>query len=376
MDTSSVLELIHFQINNLEIIYQIGVNRNIVNRNSMIKKKRNWQKIFFKKPLGDNFLKNYFLKINFFSLPVVQLKPWFFFWFSNSLDLFGKTLNPEIMENMKKNLIKISTGKGSRNYLFLNSESLISVFSSLMALFCLSTSPKQFKKDYRLIIFIFLKKLAFSPWFRNSLIGEVDSRTIFCTLVISSFMDFFTSNLTKNFFFDYENIFNSDGAFGSDKFDESHGALSFCAVGSFIFFSGKNYSKNLFSTFEIWFLKKIKPFEFSAQGRTPKTPDSCYLFWLCGISIICDIFLPIEFIDNLVLTTEKKFEGFSDQPGKILDLYHTCYFLSGLSLLNFVQKKKKISFRQNQVNFMEFFFPKINPLFGIREIRVLSSLIE
>jgi protein farnesyltransferase subunit beta len=188
-------------------------------------------------------------------------------------------------------------------------------------------------------------------------------------------LNFFTKNLFKDIFPKNEKLGNFDGGFGFDKFDESHGALTFCSICSFFFFQGKKQVENTNPSLENWFYNKIKPFEFFFIGRISKIPDSCYFYWLGAISIICNFFFPIEFLNSLIYCKTRKYGGLSDQPSKIPDLYHTSYSLCGLSFYIFYKKTKKYREEMGEKFFYYLQLPKINPIMGIKESRSLLSLI-
>jgi len=174
--------------------------------------------------------------------------------------------------------------------------------------------------------------------------------------------------------FEINQINSFDGGFSCDKSRESHGALSFCLLGSCIFFSTKNYSLKVFSNFKIWFLEKLKYFDSGIQGRPNKIIDSCYIFWLGASSIVLSINIPFELLNVLFFCFKLEFKGFCDQIGKAPDLYHTFYSISGLSLLSFVFHKKKKIYDTN-TSCSKFFQKyglqsKINPIYGIRERKI------
>jgi protein farnesyltransferase subunit beta len=89
------------------------------------------------------------------------------------------------------------------------------------------------------------------------------------------------------------------------------------------------------------------PFEGGFQGRTNKLVDSCYSFWVGSLVALCsahaphsphlrramaDVVNPFELQKYILVCCQGAKGGLRDKPGKSIDLYHTCYSLSGLSI--------------------------------------------
>lgn len=374
MDSKSNEELINFQLNQVEIGYQLGINIK-KKKHTIFNQKKIFKKIHYTFHENIIFLKEFFSKINFFSTSVFQLQSWFFFWFLNSIDFSGKILNKKIKINIINALIKNLLGKGSKNLIFFNIETLFPIYSSIISLSSLGGFSFIFKKKHKHMIYVFLRKLRISSTPKSSSNGEIDPRVNFSFIIIGSCLNFFTKNLFNDIFLNNEHFGSCDGGFGFDKFDESHGALTFCSICSFFFFQGRKQFGNTNPSLENWFYNKIKPFEFFFIGRISKIPDSCYFYWLGAISIICNFFFPIEFLNSLIYCKTRKYGGLSDQPSKIPDLYHTSYSLCGLSFYIFCKKTKKYREEMGGKFFYYLQLPKINPIMGIKESKSVLSFI-
>ncbi|ABW98318.1 ggt (nucleomorph) [Hemiselmis andersenii] len=375
MDNFSIIELKNFQINKLEIFYQFSFNQKKILFNTKKRLKKILKKFndfrFLQVLKSHEFFKKFFSKINYFSFSGNQLQSWFYFWFINAADIIGIKIETSIKKKIKETLKFILLRKGYLNKNFFSSETLLSLYSALLSFSCFEKLEFKNQRAFQITIYSFLRKIKKKKVYRCSAYGESDSRSFFCVLVISSFFNILTKNLWKDIILLFYNKCSLDGGYGCDKLEESHGALTYCEIASFTFFSNRDDSSVLHPNFENWVLKKLKPFEFGIQGRPTKLPDTCYLFWVGGISIICSFLFPLECFNVLIFNRERKTDGFSDQIGKIPDLYHSCYSICGLALCNFVWKKKVCFFKNKKKRNSLF---KINPVYGIREKKVGAIL--
>jgi protein farnesyltransferase subunit beta len=380
MDNSILIEQKQFQLNQIELIYQEGLKKNLSLKLNIFQKNKNLLAYIKKKKLFQfsstkKFLNEFKKKFGFFYFPIHQSQSWFFFWFLNSIKFLKINSKFYFLKKIKKILLSIFFYNGKRVESFPNSTNLILLYASILSFFFSFKLPTKIKRNFLIKVYSFLKKLFVSfKFFRCSILGEIDQRGFFCSLVIFSIFNFFTKKIIfiikKKFF----NFYSFDGCLCFEKFEESHGALIFCFLSSLIFFSTKNFSIKTRPSFKIWFFEKMKFFDFGFQGRFYKIVDSCYIFWFLSIAVICSYqFSPalIIFLSNCNQTNSK---GFSDYVGKTPDLYHTWYSICSLSLIVFFGKNnlKDFSNKKKKLKLI-FFFPKLNPIYGIREIDMLQS---
>ncbi|OAF66783.1 GGTase-II-beta, partial [Intoshia linei] len=141
----------------------------------------------------------------------------------------------------------------------------------------------------------------------------------------------------------YNNVIeclNFDGSFGRRLDSESHCGQVYCCVG--ILSLMRRLDKIDTNKLGFWLCNRQLP-SGGLNGRPQKKPDTCYSWWvLSSLKIIGKI----DWIDQNHL---KKFiyqcqdpenGGFSDRPGDMCDPFHTCFSLTGLSLMNMDDMKK------------------------------------
>jgi len=74
------------------------------------------------------------------------------------------------------------------------------------------------------------------------------------------------------------------------------------------------------------------------NGRPEKLADVCYSWWVLSSLSAID---RLAWIDSKSLTSfilscqDNEDGGISDKPGNVRDVYHTCFGLTGLSLLGY-----------------------------------------
>jgi protein farnesyltransferase subunit beta len=383
MDDCTLIEEKHNQINRSEIIYQKILMKRVYEISIVFQKirKSNLKYEVTKKKFSnifdtEQYLNEYLKKFGFFFLPCNQIQSWIFSWFFNSIKISRSNLNFYFLKNVEKILFSIFCYDGERKKIFPNSYSLVLLYASGLSLFSIIEFSYKLSKIFVIQIYSFIKKLiCFSKFFRCNILGEIDSRAIYCSLVILSLLNCFTPKIVQIIIKNFDNFFSFDNTMNFVKFKEGHGALTFCFLGSLTFFTNPKFSFKLNSNFKFWFDNKMKFFDFGIQGRYYKIIDSCYIFWILSISIIGSLNFSSEIVNSLFFIREKNFKGFSDYIGKIPDLYHTYYSICGLSLVFFLKKfKPKKFFKKNIYKKKNFIYSKLNPIYGIREISFFFSI--
>jgi len=229
-------------------------------------------------------------------------------------------------------------------------------------------------QSYPQYIYYFLRKLKTDKnSFRASFLGENDPRTFYCVYILSSLYNI----LTPELFFGVDKIFrlyqNHEGGGSIDRQGEGHGAISFCYLATMVFCLKKPLNIDLDFQTKNWILEKQTFLDFGFHGRISKLSDSCYSFWVGAISIITNLSLCKETKTLLCSFQEKFSSGLVDKIGRAPDLYHSCYFLSSLSLFNFFNGSNNLLVKKNNLS-SNSFFSKINPVFGIREKVLLKNI--
>ena len=73
----------------------------------------------------------------------------------------------------------------------------------------------------------------------------------------------------------------------------------------------------------------------------------------------------------LVCCQDGKMGGLRDKPGKMADLYHTCYSLSGLSISQeLVGTENKILFKNREENILKV----VDPIFNIEASKIEKAM--
>lgn len=128
---------------------------------------------------------------------------------------------------------------------------------------------------------------------------------------------------------------NFDGGFGMVPGAESHAAHAFTSLG-ILSLLGKLDKVDKDRT-ALWLsLRQLK--NGGLNGRPEKLEDVCYSWWVLSALAMLD---RVDWIDKkslrefILRTQDEQLGGMSDRPGDVPDINHTCFGLTGLSLLGF-----------------------------------------
>lgn len=128
---------------------------------------------------------------------------------------------------------------------------------------------------------------------------------------------------------------NFDEAFGVVPGGESHAGQTFCCVGMLAILNALDL---IDAELLGWWLAERQVKEGGLNGRPEKLPDVCYSWWVLSCLAMLG---KLEWIDKQLLTEwilscqDEETGGFADKPGNMVDVYHTCFGLTGLSLLGY-----------------------------------------
>lgn len=171
--------------------------------------------------------------------------------------------------------------------------------------------------------------------FQGDTFGEVDTRftyTAINALSILGELDKELVNKAVEFIMKCENF---DGGFGMVPGAESHAAQVFVCLATLSITSSMHLIKNKEILCEWLSERQVLP-SGGLNGRPEKLPDVCYSWWVLSSLSILD---KLSWIDDkklklYILSCQDEIGGgFCDRPGNQTDVFHTCFGIAGLSLL-------------------------------------------
>ncbi|KAJ3693676.1 hypothetical protein LUZ60_009156 [Juncus effusus] len=187
--------------------------------------------------------------------------------------------------------------------------------------------------------------------------AETDLRFVYCAAAISSMLNDWSGidcEKARDYIIKCQSY---DGGFGLVPGSESHGGGTFCAVASlclmgFIQSNNNSISNNNSNDDKKSMLLPMSNFidipllvewclqrqgaDGGFQGRTNKTSDTCYAFWVGGVLKMLGAYELLNKISlrEFLLSCQSPYGGFTKfQRELIPDLYHSYYGLAALSLL-------------------------------------------
>ncbi|KAI1287304.1 Geranylgeranyl transferase type-2 subunit beta [Halotydeus destructor] len=164
--------------------------------------------------------------------------------------------------------------------------------------------------------------------------GEVDLRFSFCAIATLSLIDRLDEiNIDSAVEFIMKCNNGLDGGFGSRPGSESHAGLIYCALGS-LSITGRLDLVDA-ELLGWWLCERQLP-SGGLNGRPEKLPDLCYSWWvLASLHILGRLhWIDREKLLKFILACQdEESGGFSDRPGNLVDPFHTCFGLTGISLL-------------------------------------------
>jgi len=126
---------------------------------------------------------------------------------------------------------------------------------------------------------------------------------------------------------------NFDGGFGATEGAESHSGQIFVCTAALAILDRLDVIDQ--PTLAWWLAERQLP-NGGLNGRPEKLEDVCYSFWvLSALSILHKL----KWIDSVALSKfilsaqDPEGGGIADRPGDMVDVFHTCFGICGLSLL-------------------------------------------
>ncbi|KAK5990409.1 putative geranylgeranyl transferase type-2 subunit beta [Cladobotryum mycophilum] len=128
---------------------------------------------------------------------------------------------------------------------------------------------------------------------------------------------------------------NFDGGYGAKPGAESHSAQIFTCVAALAIAGRLDLADK--EKLGRWLSERQLP-SGGLNGRPEKTEDVCYSWWVLSSIQMIDRthWIDSQGLINFILTCQdSEAGGFSDRPGNMVDVWHTCFGTTGLSLLGY-----------------------------------------
>lgn len=206
----------------------------------------------------------------------------------------------------------------------LSALQILLIYNSLAEL-----SPQ--KKD-RIVQFVISLRLEDGS-FMGDRFGEVDTRFVFVSVYILTILGRLTADVAEGaskFILDCKNF---DGGFGMYPGAESHAAQVYTCVGTLALCDSLD---KLEEKTTAWLSERQVVGSGGFNGRPEKLPDVCYSWWvLLSLAALNKAhWISFEALENFILECQDhEAGGFADRPDNQTDVYHTCFALTGLSLM-------------------------------------------
>lgn len=222
--------------------------------------------------------------------------------------------------------------------------------------------------------------------------GEVDMRSCYCAIICASMMGILDEEVASGVSEHILSCQRYDGGFAGEPGAESHSGYTYCALAALALL-GTLKDADLMKLMA-WLSHRQTP-AGGFNGRANKLVDVCYSFWVSGSLVLLklglwqqaktrsNVHVPLpgtlfcsptplqKYITfccqpslqgwdeetRTILDSSKK-GGLCDKPGTKPDFYHTCYGLSGLSI---VQEYSKLQVQESEKDqHLQEQLPKLN----------------
>ncbi|KAI8833214.1 terpenoid cyclases/protein prenyltransferase alpha-alpha toroid [Chytridium lagenaria] len=177
--------------------------------------------------------------------------------------------------------------------------------------------------------------------------GEVDVRGSYCAISVAKMLNLLTPQLTDGVAAYIAKCQTYEGGIGCFPGVEAHGGYTFCGLAAMALLGQTDLLDIPLLT--NWVAMRQMSLEGGYQGRTNKLVDGCYSFWqgACGPILEAlhrkdpyandagDVMGNREALREYILICCQNTEvgGLLDKPEKSPDFYHSCYCLSGISII-------------------------------------------
>eukprot|EP00831_Metopus_contortus_P081118 TRINITY_DN8457_c0_g1_i3.p1 TRINITY_DN8457_c0_g1~~TRINITY_DN8457_c0_g1_i3.p1 ORF type:complete len:427 (+),score=33.48 TRINITY_DN8457_c0_g1_i3:31-1281(+) len=294
-------------------------------------------------------------------------QPWFLFWVTNTLDLLSTSEKRyEISLSVKEKFISYLRACVHPEGGFSGSPGMeahvASTYAALNAIISLQLEEgyKLIDREKMLSYLLRLKHNFSTPLsppsecskarttipgsFQIHINGENDLRAVYCSLVVADVLNLLDNPALREGIGDFISSCQTyEGGIACVPLAEAHAGYTYCGLASLIFL--KETDKINIEKLLEWTVNRQLEHEGGFNGRINKLVDSCYNFWLGSINELVDIVhkgkahYKGEWLYNqravqgyTLICCQSTKGGLIDKPGKNVDLYHTCYSLSGMSI--------------------------------------------
>ncbi|XP_076164806.1 farnesyl transferase beta subunit [Ptiloglossa arizonensis] len=272
-------------------------------------------------------------------------RPWLCYWILHSLELLEERLEDFYYSKITGFLAKCQSPEGGFGGGPGQYPHLASTYAAVNALCTIGTC-----KAYRVINRKTLKRFLSSLHgedgsFRLHCDGEVDIRGAYCAIAVAKLTNIYTPEIFKGTENWIAKCQTWEGGFGGCPGMEAHGGYAYCGIAALELLGKTDFCR--LNSLLRWIVNRQMRLEGGFQGRPNKLVDSCYSFWLGGTFALIHAFLRKEgkvYNSNYWLFNQEAVQeyllvccqhhngGLLDKPERYMDMYHTCYALSGLSV--------------------------------------------
>ena len=278
------------------------------------------------------------LDSNFSSLDASR--PWLCYWMCHSLALLGQTFESSMINRVITTLDRCQVTTGGYGGGVLQIPHTAPTYASIMTLVTMNTK-EAFASIKRGPLYRFLLRLKIGGAFQVHEDGECDTRALYTVLAVACICNLLTPELVKGCLEWIKSTQGFDGGIGGEPGNESHGGYAYCGLASLAIL-GKTSSSIGLASFTRWLFMRQMELEGGFQGRTNKVVDSCYSFWQGASFALLNRVDPHIMYPNcnhkrlvqyVIGACTHGNGGLKDKPDTHRDFYHTCYALSGLSVV-------------------------------------------
>ncbi|KAH9385298.1 protein farnesyltransferase subunit beta [Nematocida major] len=285
-----------------------------------------------------------------FPLDYDVIVPWLASWISNALyvllggkaffrELFGGKIT--FLQNFADQVIKMQVpGSG-----FSGGKNQLPNLGNTYAALAFLHAVKRIQDIDKEGAVAFIRKMRVESGFTMYEDGEIDPRAIYCAVASYSILhskEVMHIDQTCPFLVPGgEEIFAGipeiisrlqtyEGGFAASPGEEAHGGYTFCAVAALkILNSEIPNEENL----KKWLLSRQNQEIPGFNGRTNKSPDSCYNFWVGASYKMCALEIPyVNLLTFTVGSCQAEKGGIKSVPSSRPDVYHTACSLLGMHI--------------------------------------------
>ncbi|KAK6198578.1 type II proteins geranylgeranyltransferase beta subunit [Scheffersomyces amazonensis] len=180
--------------------------------------------------------------------------------------------------------------------------------------------------------------------FQGDRFGEVDTRFIYNAVSCFALLGELTPDITEPATKYILKCQNFDGGFGLVPGAESHAAQVFTCLAALAVVDSLHIVQEDTRLIDWLSERQVLP-SGGFNGRPEKLPDVCYSWWvLSSLAMLGkQHYVDLKKLENFILTCQDFQEGgISDRPDNQTDIYHTCFGITGLSLIDY----KKYNFKE------------------------------